>query len=188
MARQTAKGFYVWDLTTDSFSHAQLAANWDLLDSLLSTASQSVQTLAAVPSTGNFAGRLVMLSAADSGFPAWTMVRYDGSQWRPIGPLEIQPAVPTLGNYAGRVVILSAASSGFSQWSVIGYNGTSWSVIGGFSSASTGGGALNINGLSTSGDVFYTNALRGPIMVDRVTGINYRLFFSNGLLESEAVT
>lgn len=188
MARVTSKGFYVWDLSGDSFSHSQLAANWDLLDSLLSAPAQSVQGLAAVPATGNFAGRMVMLTAADSGFAAWTLIRYDGSIWRAVGPMEILPAVPTAGNYAGRVVILSAANGGFAQWSVIGYNGSAWSVIGGFASASTGGGALNINGLSTATDVWFTNALRGPILVDRSSGVNYRLYMKGGELEMEAVS
>lgn len=188
MARVTPKGFYVWDLTTDSFSHSQLAANWDLVDALLSSAAQSLQLAAAVPTTGNFAGRLVMLSAANSGFAAWTLIRYDGSAWRAVGPLEILPAVPTLGNYPGRVVVLSSASGGFAAWSVIGYDGTAWSVIGGFASVSTGGGASNISGLSTSGDVYFTSSGRGPILIDRVTGTKYRLFIYNGKLESEQVS
>jgi hypothetical protein len=49
MARTTAKGFYVWDLTTDSFSHTQLAANWDLLDSLPSCVSKLTNTIGSSP-------------------------------------------------------------------------------------------------------------------------------------------
>jgi hypothetical protein len=188
MARTTAKGFYVWDLTTDSFSHTQLAANWDLLDSLLGASASSLTPSAVVPTSGNFAGRLVMLTASDSGFAAWTIIRYDGSAWRAVGPFEILPAVPTAGNYAGRIVILSAADSGFSAWSVIRYDGAAWGVVGGFSNVNTGGGALNIQGLSTGGDVQYTNSARGPILTDRNTGTKYRMFFLDGKLESEVVT
>lgn len=188
MARVTAKGFYVWDLTTDSFSHTQLAANWDLLDSLLDAATKQVTPSATVPVSGNFAGRLIMLTAADSGFAAWTMIRYDGSAWRAVGPFEILPAVPTLGNAAGRIVILSAADSGFAAWSVIRYDGSAWGVVGGFTNVNTGGGGLNIQGLSTSGDVQYSSSARGPVMVDRNSGTKYRLFMLDGKLESEAVT
>lgn len=188
MARITPRGFYVWDLTTDSFSHSQLASNWDLVDTLLNASAQSLQVAATVPSTGNFAGRLIMLSAADSGFAAWTLIRYDGSSWRAVGPLEILPSVPVAGNYPGRIVILSSASGGFAAWSVIGYDGTQWSVIGGFASVSTGGGSQNISGLSTSGDVYFTSSGRGPVLIDRVTGTKYRIFIYNGKLESEVVT
>src|SRR3954470_13558040 len=109
--RTTPKGLTVWDLTTDPFSHAQLAANWDLIDSLLGSASQSVETLATLPVTNLFAGRLVMLSAANGGFGAWTLVLYNGSAWRPVG-YEVLSAVPSSGNFAGRLVLLSATSGG----------------------------------------------------------------------------
>jgi hypothetical protein len=188
MARITPKGFYVWNLTTDSFSHTQLAANWDLLDTLLSTPATSVETLTAVPGSGNFAGRLVMLSAADGGFAAWTLIRYDGSSWRAVGPFEILPAVPVAGNYAGRIVILSASDGGFSAWSVIRYDGSSWSVVGGFTQVNTGGGATNIVGLQTSGDIYYSAAARGPVMVDRNSGVKRRIYFIDGVLASEVVT
>lgn len=187
MARVTPKGFYVWDLTTDSFSHSQLAANWDLADSLLDSAPDQLETTATVPTTGNFAGRLVMLTAADSGFAAWTVLRYDGSAWRPVGPLEILPAVPTQGNFPGRLVVLSAASGGFSPWTVIGYNGTTWGSIGGFGQVNTGGGALNIQGLETDLDVYFSNADRGPVLVDRNTSVKYRLYIEDGKLLHEAV-
>lgn len=188
MARTTAKGFYVWDLTTDSFSHTQLAANWDLLDSLLNTAATQVTASATVPVSGNFAGRLVMLTAATGGFAAWTMIRYDGSAWRAVGPFEILPAVPSVGNYAGRILILSAADSGFNAWSVIRYDGSAWSVVGGFTQVNTGVGALNISGLATAGDVQFSTAARGPILTDRNTGAKYRLFVVDGKLEHEVVT
>src|SRR4051794_4646662 len=120
--RLTSKGLKVWNLTTDPFSHQDLADNWDLLDSLLNTAPTSVEVRATLPTTGLTAGRLCMLSVAVSGFAAWTLVRYDGSAWRAVGPFEILPAVPTVGNYAGRIIILSATDSGFSAWSVIRYD------------------------------------------------------------------
>lgn len=188
MALTTSKGFFVWNLTTDPFSHTQLAANWELLDTLLSNPPSSVQISTTVPSSGTFAGELVMLSAATSGFPAWTLIRYDGSNWRAVGPLEILPAVPSSGNYAGRVVVLSSSSGGFSAWNVIIYNGTSWNVIGGFTSVNTGNGSNNIQGLSTTGDVQWATGARGPVLTDRTSGTEYRLYINNGLLYSEVVS
>lgn len=188
MARVTPKGFYVWDLTTDSFSHSQLAANWDLADSLLDTAPDQLETSAIVPISGNFAGRVVMLTAAVGGFAAWTIIRYDGSQWRAVGPFEVLPAVPTLGNYAGRIVILSASSGGFDAWSVIRYDGTGWAVVGGFSNINTGGGANNIVGLQLANDIAFASSGRGPVLIDRNTATRYRLYVQDGKLLHEVVS
>jgi hypothetical protein len=187
MARVTSKGLYVFDLSTDQYNHTQVAANWDLIDSLLGTPATSIQTLAAVPTTGNFAGRLVMLSVANSGFGAWSIIRYDGSTWRPVG-YEILPAVPSAGNFAGRLVMLSGASSGFNAWDMIRYDGTIWDRIGGWASVNTGAGATNIKGLTTALDVQISDSARGFILKDRVTGTNYRLYMTGGGLAIEVVT
>jgi hypothetical protein len=187
MARSTPKGLFVFDLSTDQYNHSQVAANWDLVDSLLGTPATSIQTLSTVPAVGNFAGRTVMLSGADSGFSAWTLIRYDGSAWRAIG-YEILPAVPTLGNFAGRIVMLSAANSGFSAWDVIRYDGVIWDRIGGWASVNTGAGATNIKGLTTALDVYISDSARGFILKDRQTGNTYRLYFNNGTLAYEQVT
>lgn len=189
MARTTAKGLYVWDLEGDTFNHTQLAANWDTIDSLLGVAATQVQTLATLPTSGNFAGRLVMLSGADGGFPAWTLVRYDGSTWRNAGAIEILPAVPSSGNYAGRIVMLSAASGGFSAWSAIRYDGAAWdNLAGGMSTVNTGAAANNIKGLQTPGDLYISDSARGFVLVDRASGIRRRLFLNGGNLSMEVVT
>jgi hypothetical protein len=187
MARTTPKGLHVWDLEADPFNHTQLAANWDLIDSLLGTPATSIQTLAAVPSSGNFAGRTVMLSAANSGFPAWQLIRFDGSAWRAIG-YEILPAVPTVGNFAGRIVVLSAANGGFNAWDMIKYDGSAWNIVGGFLNINNGGGATNIRGLQTPLDVFISDSARGFVVKDRSTGTNYRLTIVSGTLGLEVVT
>lgn len=187
MARDTAKGLHVFDLTTDQYNHTQVAANWDLVDSLLGAAATSVQTLAAVPSTGNFAGRLVMLSAVNGGFPAWQLIRYDGSAWRAIG-YEILPAVPSVGNFGGRIVMLSAANGGFNAWDMIRYDGAVWDRIGGWASVNTGAGATNIKGLTTAFDTYISDSARGFVMKDRTTGNTYRLYFESGTLAYEQVT
>jgi len=182
----TAKGLVIWDLPTDLYSHSQLGANFQLIDSLLDTPPKQVQILAAVPTTGNFAGRLVMLSATDSGFTAWTLIRYDGSNWRPLN-YEILAALPTANLFAGRLVMLSQASGGFSAWDLVRYNGTSWSLIGGWTSINTGAGPGNIVGLQQGGDIYITSGARGLVLIDRVSGTKYRLYISNGDLEYEVV-
>jgi len=65
----SSKGLTIWDLSTDRFDHTQLAANFTLIDGWLGKA-QYAETLGALPTSGNFAGRLVMLNTAASGFPA----------------------------------------------------------------------------------------------------------------------
>lgn len=187
MARTTSKGLHVWDLSTDAYDHTQLAANWDTIDTLLGSPATSMQILAAVPGSGNFAGRLVMLSASDSGFQPWNLIRYDGSAWRAIG-YEIQPAVPTLSNFAGRIVVLSSASGGFNAWDVIRYDGTAWNIVGGWSTVNTGAGSLNIAGIQTAGDVFINASARGFILADRADGTKRRFYLSGGALFSELVT
>jgi hypothetical protein len=112
MATTTVKGLYVWDLETDQFDHTELEANWQLIDSWLGKA-QYAETLPSIPVLGNFAGRLVMLSAPAGGFPIYTLIRYDGSAWRSVGAMEILPAIPTLNNYVGRLIMLSADDGGF---------------------------------------------------------------------------
>src|SRR5438105_15916878 len=119
MARTTSKGLHVWDLEDDPFDHTELAENWDKIDALLDTLDSEVtpgpkriQTLPSLPTDNLFIGRLVMLSNSSGGFAALTMVRYDGSTWRPVGNPEILPGIPTQGNFAGRVVVLSATDGG----------------------------------------------------------------------------
>lgn len=187
MARTTSKGLHVWDLDTDPYNHLELAANWDTIDSLLGSPTSSLQTLATVPTTGNFAGRLVMLSAADSGFSAWTVVRYDGSAWRALG-YEVLPAVPSSSNFGGRLVVLSAANGGFNAWDVIRYDGSTWNIVGGWVSVNTGAGATNIKGLQGSGDVYINDSTRGFVLVDRASGAKKRIFLSGGALFTETVS
>lgn len=193
MRTTTYAGLTVWDLTTDAFSHTQLATNWDTIDSYLvgidKTTKQpkNVSMVSSLPGTPA-SGDMCMLTSAAGGFAAWTILRYDGSQWRPVGPLEILSAVPVSGNFAGRLVILSASSGGFDAWSVIRYDGSAWAIVGGFSQINTGNGALNIQGLQTGGDVYYNSSARGPVLVDRTSGLKYRLFMNGGHLEIEAVS
>ena len=183
----SSKGLTIWDLTTDQFSHTALAANWSLIDGWLGKA-QYIETLSAAPTTNNFAGRMVMLNTADSGFPAWTLIRYDGSAWKNAGAIEILPAVPTLSNYAGRIVVLSADNGGFLAWDVIIYDGSAWNAVGGFKGVNTGTLATNIQGRQTAKDVYITDSARGIVLVDRTGGAKRRIYFNNGVLTSEAVT
>lgn len=187
MATTSTKGLTIWDLSTDQFSHTQLANNWTLIDGWLGKA-QYAETLAAAPTSGNFAGRLVMLNTADSGFPAWSLIRYDGSAWRNAGSIEILPTVPTLSLYAGRVVILSADNGGFLAWDVIIYDGSAWRAVGGFGGVYTGALSTNIDGRQTAKDIYVNDSARGIVLVDRTGGTKRRIYINSGTLTSEVVT
>jgi hypothetical protein len=188
MAYTTSKGLYVWDLESDKFDHTQLRDNWDTINSLLGGATDSITTSATVPTVDNFAGRVIMLTADTGGFSAWTLIRYDGSAWRPVSSLEVTPIIPVTGNFAGRVVILSAAVGGFAQWNIIRYDGSAWELVGGWSKVNTGGLASNIVGVQQSGDAYISNSARGFVLIDRTTGVKRRLYFDSGNLISEVVT
>lgn len=193
MARTTTGGLFVWDLSTDPYDHTQLAANWDLVQSYwvgfdtTTKLAKRLNTSATVPGSGTL-GDIVFLTATNGGFAANTFLKYDGSAYRPVGGIEIQPAVPVSGNFAGRVVILSAADSGFAAWTIIRYNGTTWDIVGGWSAINNGAGALNIKGVQQAFDAFISDSARGLVLKDRTTGTNYRLYFNNGNMAFEAVT
>ena len=189
MAYQTPNfGLYVWDQSSDPYSHTQLAANWATIDSALGSPATSMEVLSAVPVSGNFAGRLVMLSVANGGWQPWTLIRFDGSAWRAVG-YEVQPAIPSSGNFAGRIVVLSSSTGGFPAWSTIIYNGSSWNSIGaGWTGVATGSGSLNIQGVQQPGDVFVNNASFGIVLTDRTDGSYRRVFLQSGQLNTEVVS
>lgn len=195
--RETSKGLIVWNLEDDPFNHTQLADNWDRIDALLDTLDSEVapgpkriQTLASLPVTDNFVGRLVMLSSASGGFAAMTLVQFDGSAWSPVGTPEILPAVPSAGNFAGRVVMLSQSNSGFDAWTLIRFDGSDWGGVGvtNINAYSSGVGASKINGVSTAGDLYFSQALHGLVLIDRTSGVKRRLYFDQGALGFEVVT
>ena len=129
MARVTPRlGLYVWDLTTDPFDHVELADNWDAIDAQAFIA-KGFEIVSSLPTTGNFPGRVVMLSSPSGGFAAWTLCRFDGGAWAPIGAIEIHPSLPS-NPTEGRMVILSAANSGFAAWTLLRYSGAAWRPIG----------------------------------------------------------
>lgn len=192
MARVTSKGLFVWDLSTDSFNHSQLAANWDTIDSYLvgfdgtTKLPKRINQVATVPLSGT-AGDICMLTATNGGFQPYTILKYDGTTWKSVG-YEIVPTVPVSGLFAGRVVVLSSASGGFNAWDMIRYDGSTWTIIGGLGSVNTGGGALNIVGFSTGGDLQFTSGVRGTVYTDRTTGLKYRLYIDNAGIFTEKVT
>lgn len=130
MAFDTPKGLHVWDLLSDLYNHEELAENFILIDDLLDEPTQSVESGTALPGSGNFAGRLFYLTAANGGFAAHTLVRFDGTGWKSVGAVEIHGAVPSTGNYVGRIVLLSLAASGFNAWDLIRFDGSGWSKLG----------------------------------------------------------
>lgn len=192
MAQTTAKGLFVWNLSTDAFNHVQLAANWDLVEAYwvgfdaTTKLPKRVNTSATVP-VGGTAGDLVMLTAITGGYDAYTMMRYDGTNWRPVGH-ERLAAVPVSGLYAGRIVMLTAANGGFNAYDLIRYDGAAWSIIGGLAAVNTGGGALNIQGLAASGDLKFNSGSRGVVFTDRTTGFFWRVYVDNATIKFEKVT
>ena len=120
----------LWDSPTDQFSSADLVDNFQKIDADYTRPrpANQVENLAAVPAIGNFNGRLIYLTAADAGFAAGTVLEYQSTVWKVVGPVEVLAAVPSTGNYAGRMVLLSAANGGFESWTLIRYNGTSWAT------------------------------------------------------------
>lgn len=192
MSRITSKGLFVWDLTTDAFNHTQLAANWDLVDAYwtgfdaTTKLPKRLNTSATIP-VGGTAGDLVMVTASTGGYQPYTLMKYDGSNYRPVA-YEIVPTVPVSGLFPGRLVMLSTADGGFNAWDLIRYDGSTWSIIGGLAAVNTGGGALNIQGLSTPKDIYFTSGSRGSVFTDRTSGLKYRIYVDNASLLIEKVT
>lgn len=143
-------GLTVWNSAGDQFNYTELANNFITLDdqfssvSVFTTPVRFIEMLAVVPSPGT-QGRLIYLTANNSGFVANTILRDNGTSWAPVGPPEIQSGLPTNSNFAGRMVVLSAPSGGFSAWDVVintdGAN--SWQVVGGVSRSTTVAGFTN---------------------------------------------
>jgi hypothetical protein len=201
MARTTSHGFFVWDLGADSFNHAQLAANWDLAETLFSRGAQSIQLINTLtpggsgPRTPLTSGDLAMTSTTVASFAAQTLIRYDGSAWRAVAGVEVKSDLPTTENYIGRCILLTAnASLGkFLAFDLVvnldaGNVLASWDLVGPTDRIDNGSGPTNIKGSQVAGDFYINNSARGLVMVDRSSGTKYRLYFSNGDLLSEVVT
>lgn len=120
----TNLGLTLWGSPSDTFSYTELYNNWLLIDAMFApvppnpVTANYIQKVAAVPAPSS-QGKLIYLTAADSGFAANTILRDSGTAWATVGPLEIQSSLPTLSNYQGRLIILSASVSGFNQWDVV---------------------------------------------------------------------
>ena len=209
-------GLIVWDLSSDLFDHDELAFNWDTIDAALAAMSDlnnigpdRIQIFSSIPSSGNFPGRLVMLSANTGGFMAWTLIRYDGSNWRTVGPFEIMPSLPTQNNWNGRTIMLSSEVTGippapqFPAWSMVRYDGSAWALIGGTTVINNyyttdpnpspdptddDDDPTKIKGQNTHGDVLFSNRGRGMVLIDRTSGLYYRVFVDKGGLLMEKVS
>lgn len=131
MTRTTSQGFYVWENDEDLYDHTQLADNWDLLDSLISTGSTKVKTITSLPATSS-QGDIAITSVPVSGFAANTLIRSDGTNWKAVGPIEAASAVPTSNNYIGRLIFLTAADGGFAENNlIVNTDGsTTWKLVG----------------------------------------------------------
>jgi hypothetical protein len=201
MARTTTHGFFVWDLGADAFNHAQLAANWDLAETLFIRGPQNIQLINTLtpggsgPRTPLSSGDLAMTSTAVASFAAQTLIRYDGSSWRAVSGVEVKSDLPTTENFIGRLILLTAnASLGkFLTMDLVvnvnaGNNLAAWVLVGPTDRIDNGAGATNIKGEQIGGDFYINTSARGLVMVDRSSGTKYRLYFSNGDLLSEVVT
>jgi hypothetical protein len=199
MARTTTHGFFVWDLGADPFNHSQLAANWDLAETLFTRGPQNIQLINTLtpggsgPRTPLAAGDVAMTSTTVSSFRAQTLIRYDGSAWRAVAGVEVMPDLPTSENFIGRCILLTAnASLGtYLAGDLVRNNDggnvlASWDLVGAMDRVT---GVSGVDGFSTGGkDIYFSNSARGPVMIDRTTGTLYRLYFNNGDLISEVVT
>lgn len=91
------------------------------------------EIVSTLPTSNNWAGRTVILSAAVGGFNAWDMVvNTDGANtWAEIGKTQTSTTVAGFtNNYAGKLGVLTAADSGFNAYSLLLYNGSSWALVG----------------------------------------------------------
>ncbi len=115
-------GLKVWNGDSDTFNRQDLIDNWNAIDAdyARSRTANQVEILATLPVTNLFDGRLVYLTAANGGFAAKSVVRYNGSSWAVVGPSpEVMGSLPTAGNYQGRIVALTAADGGFQANDVV---------------------------------------------------------------------
>jgi len=159
-------GLTVWDNASDEFSPAQLAANWDSIDASVGTAGKAARiqklsadmSLSALPTLTNSAsdiGKLIYIDVAVTGYNTHSIVRWDGTAWRTIGPFPTFASLPTVGNFQGRMIVLTSASGGFNANDVVvntdGAN--SWAKVnGGIRSGTT----LPVS--PSAGDVFLLTA------------------------------
>lgn len=190
--RSTSKGLTVWADSLDTFSHSQLAANWDLIDSYWVGFDSTTQKVKQVSGGSTLpvsptAGDLFMPTQNIGNIPAYALARYDGSNWLTVGVITIQSSLPA-SPFTGEVIVLSASTTEFAAWSVVRWDGSKWDHVGIFGYVDTGAGALNIKGAQIAGDVYVNTSSRGIVLVDRATGSKYRVYVNNAALTLEAVS
>lgn len=195
MARTTTSGFKVWNLTTDTYNHQDLADNWDLLETLITRSGKNIQAVnnltggaANGPRNTVAQGDLAVTTTTVENFPSGTLIQYTGSDWKTVGPVEVVATLPTQHNYTGRVIFLTASVSNFIANSLLYYTGSTWDYASGFTKTYTGAASNNISAFTTTSDLYINSATRGPILVDRTTSTKYRLYINNGILNIETVS
>lgn len=122
---------YVWDQNNDTFDSTQLVANWDAIDNQLGQprTTNAITQIGALPGGLNNTtdrGKIYFLTSADQGYPAGSIVRWNGASWNDIKGVELQSTLPTLNNFDGRLVLLSATTGGFTAWTLVRYLSGSW--------------------------------------------------------------
>lgn len=109
------------------------AANLILRDTGSSWATVGpVEVQSGLPTSGNFQGRVIVLSTAASGFSQWDMVvNTDGANsWNKVGAVATSATVAGFSNnYAGKLGVLTSADSPYSAYSLLVYTGSAWQSV-----------------------------------------------------------
>lgn len=121
MATTTSNlGLTIWNSDNDFFDYSVLARNFQAIDNQFSTTSVTntkirfVEDSATVPAGSQTNGKLIYLTASNSGFTANTLIQYRNGQWNEVGQPEIVTTVPTTNNFIGRTIVIgSPAPSGW---------------------------------------------------------------------------
>ena len=114
----------IWNAANDQFDWTLLANNFSIIDQQFAAAGTQtvsnvpirfIESLSAVPNTGNTNGRLVYLTAANGGFSANTIIQYKTSttSWYEVGQPELVTQTPPSNHYLGRMIVFTASSGSF---------------------------------------------------------------------------
>lgn len=120
MATTTSNlGLTIWNSDNDFFDYSVLARNFTAIDAqfasttVTNTKFRFAEDSATVPAGTQTNGRLVYLTAANSGFTANTLIQYRNGQWYEVGQPEVVSSAPASNNFIGRMVVFNATSGGF---------------------------------------------------------------------------
>jgi len=86
--------------------------------------------MGSLPTSGNYQGRIVTLTASDGGFQANDVVvnTNGATSWKKVGGVGVGTSLPG-SPIAGDLFLLTAAASGFPAWSLVTYTGSAWTRV-----------------------------------------------------------